>query len=457
MLASPCHQSRWGFAALLAGLTACGQWQRVGSSTAPDPGVIVPKLFDPTALYRGMGFFARGSPLPFVATVRFLAGPGADSTLAIFGLSLASNALSFQRAGQGFEAQYRVEAAFRREGDIVGQIASDETVRVATFQETLRADESVIFQQVVRLPPGRLAASVLVRDRRGSAFNQDDRDVIVPRFGPGPLLSSPLLIYEGKARTERAMPPGILVNPRATAPYGADSLDLYLEGYGLAPGTVAELRALDSDNTALWHGSAAFTTGGPLNAVVVRLSPADLPVGELRIEAMLVGGTDTLREPILVSFSDQWAIANFDEVLSLLRFFGQDQAIRHMKDAAPRDRPALWHAFWKATDPNPATPENESLVEYFRRLQTANTRFQEGNDPGWLTDRGEVYVTLGEPDEIYDQSSDLQGQRRFIRWTYVTQRLQLDFLDDSGFGRFRLTPASRSDYQRVLNRVRRNG
>ena len=454
---SPSLLSRWGFAALCGGCLACGQWQRLGSSTAPDPNVIVPRLFDPTTLYRGMGLFARGSPLPFVASLQYLAGPTPDSTLAIFALSLSSNALSFQRSGQGFEAQYRVEVAFRREGALVAQIASDETVRVAAFTETLRADESIIFQQFVPVPPGRLTASVSVRDRRGSAFNQDEREIDIPRFDSGPRVSAAVLTYQGRPRTDRRASPQILVNPRATAPYGADSLDLYVEGYGVNPGATADIRATNDEGVALWQGAIAFQSGGALDGRMVRLSTADLPVGELRVELALHGSTDTARGPLLLSFSDRWAIANFDELLSLLRYFGQDEALRRLKAADARERPKLWRDFWHATDPNPATPENEALVEYFQRLQAANVRFQEGSDPGWLTDRGEVYVTLGEPDEVYDQSSDLQGQRRFIRWTFTTYRLQLDFLDDAGFGRFRLTPASRSDYQRVLNRVRRGG
>src|SRR5439155_674546 len=82
-----------------------------------------------------------------------LADATPDSTLAVFALSLANHALSFQRDGNVFVAQYHVEVAFRADTAPARQIASDETVRIRTFQETLRADESVIFQQFVGLRP----------------------------------------------------------------------------------------------------------------------------------------------------------------------------------------------------------------------------------------------------------------------------------------------------------------
>jgi len=104
----------------------------------------------------------------------------------------------------------------------------------------------------------------------------------------------------------------------------------------------------------------------------------------------------------------------------------------------------------------PLTPENESLDEYLRRVQLANARFQDEGQAGWLTERGEVFISLGEPDEIVDMSSGLdRSAQRVIRWTYTNQRLQLYFQDQGGFGQFRLTPSSRSEFQRVVARVRR--
>ena len=90
-------------------------------------------------------------------------------------------------------------------------------------------------------------------------------------------------------------------------------------------------------------------------------------------------------------------------------------------------------------------------------MLVANERFQEAGEPGWLSDRGEVFITIGEPDEVFDLSSDFQGRGRVIRWNYFSHRLTLDFVDETGFGRFRLTPSGRAEYQRVLNAVRSRG
>jgi GWxTD domain-containing protein len=167
----------------------------------------------------------------------------------------------------------------------------------------------------------------------------------------------------------------------------------------------------------------------------------------------VVGSKPTQRSTVaVVSFSTAWLVTNFDEMIGMLRWFGHEDELDRVKKALPERRAAMWLAFWQKTDPNPATPENEALNAYFTRVAAAAQRFRDEGVPGWRTERGEVLIRLGEPDDIFDQSGVSQG--RTIRWTYLNYRLTLFFRDDSGFGRFRLTPDSRAEFERVAARVR---
>ncbi|HXV86022.1 MAG TPA: GWxTD domain-containing protein [Gemmatimonadales bacterium] len=454
----------------LVPLAACGG--RGGGSPrgpAPDPNVLVPRLADPTAVYRQLGFLAKGQPLPFVASMHFLAGPVPDSTLSLFGLSMTGSALNYRRVGNVFEARYRVEAVFRRGTEIVGQIGSDQHVRVAAMAETRRADESVIFQHFILLPPGEVTATVVVRDRNGLTSTRDDGLLRVPRFdGSGPRISSLVPIHQGTPRATRSALPTVLANPRATSPQGADTLSFYLEAYDVSPGTRVFLRARHSDSAVVW--SDTVTIGEPevavavgpdtvrpdLAAVIVRVAPPQLQLGELRFDATL-GGPDTSRTMALVTFSEQWAVTNLDDVLSLLRYFGHEEEIGRIRAADAQQRSELWRTFWRRTDPDTLTPENEGIAAYFRRLLVANLRFRDESEAGWLTDRGEVYITVGEPDreERYD---DLRTGRTVIRWTYFYggETVLIYFINEISLNSFRLTFSSRVEYQRLLTRVRRS-
>jgi GWxTD domain-containing protein len=204
---------------------------------------------------------------------------------------------------------------------------------------------------------------------------------------------------------------------------------------------------------------------------VIRVVPDSAPLGQLEILvgpddaihnsaapnrlAIAPGGDAIHRTNALVSFSSAWVVTNFDDLLSLLRYFGENRRVEAMRRAKSTDRITLWQDFYRATDPNPATPENEALDQYFARIAIANQRYRETGFPGWRSDRGEVFIVLGDPDMVQDQSAQLQNAGRVIRWEYDTYRLDLYFQDITGFGRFQLTIQSRSDFERVRTRIQR--
>lgn len=430
----------------------CGSWSRVGSGGQPTPGESLTRVLNTTQFYQGLGRLAAGEPLPFVGTVAFAAAP-ADSVIGILGLSLENRALAFQREGNTFVARYRVSLSFRREGAPSVDVAREELVRVPTFQETLRNEESVLFQQVLRLVPGTYKVAVTVRDVGSTSESRAEATFTAPDFGPGSV-SAPILAYQATGRGDLADPLSIVLNPRGSVGYGSDTLLAYIEGYNFTRPTDVPFKVLDEQQHVIHQDELRFRGGREVESQVVRLAPDSVALGEMRL---VVGEGSTEREvSALVSFTQAWVVTNFDEMLDLLRYFGHDDKVAAMRKAPPSERARLWRDFYTSTDPNNVTPENEALNLYFSRLAQANARFTDEGIPGWRTDRGEVYINLGPPDEAIENSPGTTANR-VVRWTYINLRLEIFFRDESGFGRLRLLPSSRAEYERVLARVRRMG
>jgi len=110
--------------------------------------------------------------------------------------------------------------------------------------------------------------------------------------------------------------------------------------------------------------------------------------------------------------------------------------------------------FWRRRDPNPQTPENEFREEFYRRLAYANENFGAGM-PGWLTDRGRIYVLYGPPNrrdahpmggryqKPPNQGGDTITTYPFEIWEYdyipgIGQDLTIEFVDRSGSGLYTL-------------------
>ena len=434
----------------LLGAPACASWTRAGTQEEVEPSQALTAVLDETAVFQRIGRLAVGGPVPFVGSLAVLPGPG-DSSLAVLALSLENRALGFERQGtQGFIARYRVDISFRRDSLPPITIGRDETVRVTTFQETMRNDESVLFQEPVALAPGRYRVSVTVRDQRGDKQSRAERDFLVPQFGPG-ATTAPILVYQTTGRGGPDDPFRGLLNPRGAAGYGADTLTVLVEGYQMAPGQRLPLRIVDARDSVLLSNELVFDGGSAIESRVLHFKPDSAPLGELRF----VLGPDEDRQvtSALVSLSGNWIVSNYEEMVQLLRYFGHEEQLSRLRRATPSERPQLWQAFYRDSDPNPATPENEALDAYFARLASADQKFADEGQPGWRTERGEVFIVLGEPDEILDASAPNQG--RVVRWTYNTYRIVLYFTDETGFGRFRLTAQSRGDFERIRARVQR--
>jgi GWxTD domain-containing protein len=84
-----------------------------------------------------------------------------------------------------------------------------------------------------------------------------------------------------------------------------------------------------------------------------------------------------------------------DSAVSALLLDSDVKAWKKLVDES--DRRAFVEAFWKRFDPDPATPENEFQLEFYRRVQYCEAAFSTEQTRGALSDRAKVFLVLGPP------------------------------------------------------------
>ena len=119
------------------------------------------------------------------------------------------------------------------------------------------------------------------------------------------------------------------------------------------------------------------------------------------------------------------------------------------------EREQFIEAFWDRRNPNPDSEDNEFKDEHYRRIEYANEHYQAGM-PGWLTDRGRIYIVYGPPDEIESHPSGGNYERPieegggststfpFEDWRYryiegIGQEVIIEFVDDCQCGAYEMT------------------
>lgn len=412
---------------------------------------------DVSALYRSIGLLAAPSPLSFVGKISSFASARADTTLVLVSISVPNRALTFTREGDRYRAPYEVKITMSR-GDVdVASINAMEIVRVGSFREINRTDESVIFQHYFHVAPGTYGLSAVVRDVGGSRAATQRATIDVPSLTTG-RFSTPLLVYEASGRTVLDSAPHLLASPRSSAVFGRDSIvAIYVEAYGQGTRLPVDFVVRNDKGARLWRDSVTLGRKGNLFNGIVNVPISTVGVGIAEVFFTRRDSPDSAKAPLFVSFGEDIPLMSFEDMLGYLRFFANNSRLAALRTAPLERRATVWAEFLRATDPIPETATNEEMQAYFTRIQLANIQFRMDRNPGWLSDRGMVFVSLGEPDQILERSlnvacwtAQVASNTRIQIWQYRRYNSQLIFCEETG--RWKLTRPSESEFLSLNSR-----
>ena len=407
---------------------------------------------DVSELYRQIGLLAAPGPLAFVGKISAFASAYPDTTLVLASISVPNRALTFTREGDRYRAPYEVKLTINRGGIEAASVNAMEIVRVGSFRETNRTDESVIFQHYFHVPPGVYSLSAMIRDIGGSRNATQQATLNVPALTTG-RFSTPLLVYEASGRSVLDSVPRLLASPRSSAVFGRDStVAIYVEAYGQQGTRLPVDFVVRNDRGAqLWRDSAMLARRGSLFNGVVNVPISTVGVGIAQVSFTRRDSPDSVKAPLFVSFGEDIPLMSFEDMLGYLRFFASPYQLNALRTAPLEKRATVWAEFLRATDPIPETAINEEMQAYFGRIQQANVEFRTDRNPGWLSDRGMVFVSLGEPDQILERNvnaamstTQIGSNTRLQIWQYRRYGSQLVFYEETG--RWRLTRPSEAEF-----------
>jgi len=138
------------------------------------------------------------------------------------------------------------------------------------------------------------------------------------------------------------------------------------------------------------------------------------------------------------------------DFLSKVRYLITKQERRIFLTLPLSEREKFIDEFWIKRDPDPDTEENEFKAQYFQRIEEANRLFHGGGSPGWLQDRGRVYILLGPPTDrlTYPRGVSFYGAPTEV-WYYGF--FEIIFIDDAWNGNYRLDPSSPQQLAMIMS------
>jgi GWxTD domain-containing protein len=346
--------------------------------------------------------------------------------------------LQFVRQQDSFKANYEVMVVVTdSSGMVVDDHFSTHAVQEHNYYQT---NSRITFSRAnifIALPPGKYETMVEVTDQESRERNRVSSTVHLEQSSPSCQLSSLILAKPSQDKTDpRNMIPlvGDFINRGET-----DAFLYYETSYSGANPMTVNWQLIHSPADTITTGTDTIYTDQQVTRNRIPMDLSNLSAGEYVANLETVG--DECRRSASKRFRIQFedlpqSITNIDEAIEQLRYIATDQEMETMRRAFRSAKLDLFREFWKNRDPTPGTPQNEQMDEYYRRVNYANLHFSTQR-PGWMTDRGYVYIKYGEPSEVI-RNLIPRNQKPYEIWIYHELNLEFVFQDRTGFGDYEL-------------------
>jgi GWxTD domain-containing protein len=398
---------------------------------------------------------------PFdVDAISFMSDSTNASRLDIY-VAVPYEQLSFVKKGESFVASYEMTIAITDSSNaLVNERLWTREISVPSFEQSVASGVSNIEQRIMLLSPGQYRIAVICRDLESRLTRRVYKQLLIPDYRkPGLQLSDIMLIAKlaEKEDGKKTIKPSISSNVvDIPAP-----LHIFFEAYNFStPDTLHFITTVfNAKNEKLYQADTMLYLGSTRNRLFLRVDHSNLAIGDYKMFVHAYArNTNTTANPLANTsrpFVVRWAglpksVKDVDVAIEQLRFIAKENEIEHIKAAATaEEKQKRFFEYWKKKDPNPNTLRNERMEEHYARVEYANKHFKHYIE-GWRTDMGMVYIIFGAPSNVERHPFDSDA-KPYETWSYYELNYTFTFVDQTGFGDYRLTTPIWDVWQRPRN------
>ena len=394
----------------------------------------------------------------FIDAMSFYSGDSSSSRVDLY-LTIPYDGLQFVKTDNGFVSKYEVTANFISDANIsASEKVWSEEVIAKKFDETESKLAYSITQRSLLISPGAYTVRAQLRDNESKKVTTVMKKVTVGNYSLHEFGISDIMLV--KKVTSDGDQKSIVPNVSGELARNDNSFYIFYEIYSPEKNDSIMLQysITDKKGKEFVNRSQDYLTHANKSQIVVRFDSAQYSTGAytISVEARsLKNGSN--RNSVLKSkpFSVRWnnlplSISDIDLAIRQLRYISKDNEYNIMADAdSDEEKRRLFDEFWKKRDPNPDTKRNEFMEEYYSRVQYANEHFSHYIQ-GWRTDMGMVFILFGSPNNVERHPFDINAKPYEI-WTYYDYNRNVTFIDETGFGDYRLTTPLYGDDYRYRN------
>lgn len=350
--------------------------------------------------------------------------------------------ISFIKKDDRFQGGFNVSLAFWDEAknNILFERNWKEKVTTDDFSQTLSKSNFFMTYKSYDLLPGKYFLKCIVEDSDSRQTSLREFPLNVRAFSDTLGLSNLMLISEIVKNSEGE---NIIPNISGLVKSKQTSLSFYFDVYSAKKEDIVLEYTLNNlkKNVSLKKQDPRTIQQGS-NSITYTINDVNFSVGDFSLSISLKDSnlkevTSTSKNFVSQIEGIPSSINDLDNAIAQMIYIASPAELDYIKDASElQERMDRFMAFWNKKKPNPKAEENPILNEYYRRVAYANKNFK-GFGEGWHSDMGMIFITFGPPSYVERHPLD-SNSKPYEIWEYYELNRSFVFLDQTGFGDYRL-------------------
>jgi GWxTD domain-containing protein len=356
--------------------------------------------------------------------------------------------ISFVKEEERYTGRFEISAVvFSQDKQQVWQKYQLVELHLKDFSQTVSSQLSIFKQFSADLRPGKYELNLQMKDLESGKIANLRRQLVIKDLGADSLaLSDLMLVSRMNSDGERKS-----IVPNLTGVFNKESENYYIffEIYNRVKFDSIQLvcKFINSKHQVVNKHIKSELLSGNRTQTVWKIDTPQLVPGQylLLVEAAVYPKCDSIL-PLRISVSHvcvvrtknlPLTISDIDKATDQLLYIAQASEVDYIREApTPEEKINRFLKYWAKHDPDPQTTRNELMEEYYYRTDYANKNFSNHSE-GWRTDRGMVLMRFGLPQNVERHPFE-SNSKPYEIWYYINQNREFVFIDDAGFGDYRL-------------------
>jgi len=361
------------------------------------------------------------------------------------------NEIQFVKTEKGFAAGYSVTISVFNEdkSTLLSEKTFNEKIEIKNFEQTISGSNFNLSLRSFNLSSGTYLIRTEIEDKDSRKTSSSENKFEVRDFTGSSGISDMMLVAK---KTVVDGSNKILPNVSRNVLTKKEGIPLFFEVYKNQPGDVKINFKIFENENRIYDSTEVKKIDSGTTQIFFTIKELELGLGNYIIQLAVVDADDKIIGTIRKSFLSRWpgvpsSIKDLDKAIKQLVYIATEDEIEKIEETENRDEKVKEYLnFWKKKDPTPQTEDNPIFDEYYRRVFYANEKFSHYIE-GWKTDRGMVFIILGPPNNV-DRHPFEFNTKPYEVWEYYDLNRQFVFVDETGFGDYRLiTPMYGDTYR----------